>query len=516
MPLRTREPACAAAGLLTIASWLVPTAALAQQEPPAPPASAAPVATPDDRRRTGSAVEIWFDRESGVTSAWLSNGVLFHHKHLKPPTPADAAAENPARDRAVPKVALCVTIVGAELLESNDNRSISDAAVAAAWTARSVKSKSPAELDALFESSDVSVRGSGGADSFMLMATGEPEKLDAALPGIRLLLTEPVVDPAALATWQERRIKEIREREENGNDAFGGVIASVFGPRDGRSLRPRPEHIRAVTAGQAQAWIDEALGSLAGPDGADGHNGMPMTVAIAGDISVEDAIRMAEKHFASLPPRDRIAPDTLAPHRVATRADRPPEVLPIKEWKGNPLVLIGFFGADLQNVADHRALSVAARIFSTRLDRLPPDQNDGDQASAMAMPSAVFPGFGLFLVATHARPGSEARAGENISRLLDEFMSNGPSQDELSAATNDFISSASRMLVDPTYWARVLSRSVYQGVPLVEIGRATDAYREMRAEAVSVAVRKYFTPERSIRLIVKPAEPEDDRQHTNE
>jgi predicted Zn-dependent peptidase len=260
-----------------------------------------------------------------------------------------------------------------------------------------------------------------------------------------------------------------------------------------------------------QTWLDSAIG--AGAQGSEpGKDGMPMEVAIVGDIAVDRAIRLAEKYIASLPGRPRMTPDTFAERRIAARAERPPEVLALDHWEGEPLVLVGFFGTDIREIADHRALTVAARILSSRLDRLPPEHNERDEAFALSMPSSVYPGFGLFLAATHAKEGNEAGASENIRKLLDDLLENGPSEDELKSATAEVGDSAERLLSDPVYWARALSRSMYHGFRVSEIGRAEDVYRGMPGAAIVSSLRKYCTPERSIRLIVQPGASEGEEK----
>ena len=479
-----------------------------------PPAGCGPPSThtaPAEPSTPGKVVEIWVDRESGVASAWLSNGVLFHHKHLKPRPPAaegdddrNRAAER-RRERTSPEVAVCITVAGSELLETAENRGISDAAVAAAWTTRSVRSMKAQDLAAYFDDAGVGVRCHGGADSLMITVTGDAEKIDAALRGVRLLLREPVVDEEELARWKERTITQIEERKNSGSDAFDGVISSLFGPQEARARRPQPETIRLLTPAQVQAWLDQAIGAPASQE-EKGRRGMPMEVAIVGDVAVDRAMRLAEKYFASLPERERMTSETFADRRVAARAERPPEVLSLDHWVGDPLVLVGFFGTDIRQIPDHRALTVAARILSARLDRLPPEQNDREGAIALSMPSSVYPGFGLFLAATHAKEGSEEGASENIRKLLDDLLVNGPGEEELKKATTELGTSAERLLSDTVYWARTLSRSAYHGFRVSEIGRAEDVYRTMSGASIVEVLRKYCTPERSIRLIVKPGE----------
>jgi predicted Zn-dependent peptidase len=230
---------------------------------------------------------------------------------------------------------------------------------------------------------------------------------------------------------------------------------------------------------------------------------MPMEVAIVGDIPVDRSIRLAEEYFGSLPARERISEGTLADRRIATRPERPPEVIHPPDWKGTPLVLVGFFGADIRDIGDHRALAVAAEVLSNRLSRLPAEQNEGNRAGARAAPGMVYPGFGLFLATTHAREGSEGAACENISKLLLDMLDHGPSAEELATATKSLSKSAAKMLSDPYYWAWMLSRSSYQGVRVGDIGVAERAYLEMTPEQLTAAIKKYWTPERSIKLIVK-------------
>jgi predicted Zn-dependent peptidase len=444
------------------------------------------------------AVEIWAERGSGVTSAWLGNGVLVHHKLLKPEAaPADAAPD--ARRREVARIAVCVTLAGAELLETPENRGVSDAAVAASWNARSVRSISAEALRASLETAGILLRAYAGGDSFVLTASTSSGEIEPAMRAVQLLLSEPVVDAGELARWKERTIAALDERQQQGNDALEKVIAAMFGPQEARARRASREAIEALTPERAQAWLDTAVGV------APGSSAMPLEVAIVGDIPLAQAIEMAEKYFAHLPARTRIADTTLADRRAAVRADRPPEILTLPTWTGTPLVLVGFFGADIRDIADHRALTTAAKLLNDRLNRLPPEQQDADQSFAMAMPASVYPGFGLFLASTRAKEGNDIAAAENIRKLLDDLMTAGPSPEELSKASQELSDSAAKATSDPLYWARTLSRSSYHGFRISEIPRAPAAYRDMPADAIKAALRKYWTPERSIKLIVRPA-----------
>lgn len=457
------------------------------------------ITQPPEPTNPGKALELWVDRPSGVTSVWLSNGVLLHHKYLKSAPAAGEEEANGGGEKKSPTVAVCITLAGSELLESPENRGVSDAAVAAAWNTKSVRSMKAGELDIFLDNCGANIRCFGGADSFMLTITCSVEKLEATLRGVRLLLSEPVVDPTELGLWKERTVQQMQEREESGS-AFDGVVSALFGPQEARARRPLAENIKILTAEQAQNWLDAAVG------GPDHPMAMPMEVSIAGDVPVDRAVRAGEVYLASLPKRERISETTFAERRVATRAQRPPEVYRATNWKSTPLVLVGFFGADIRDIHDHRALATAAKILSNRLTRLPPEQNDGEQAFAMAMPASVYPGFGLFLATTHAREGSEQAASENIHKLLHDVIANGPTPEELSTARNELGSTAAKMLGDPVYWARTLSRSVYHGIRLPEISAAERTYREMQPGVIVETLKKYCTPEQSIRLVVKPGE----------
>lgn len=448
----------------------------------------------------GGAVEIWSDRGSGVTSAWLANGILVHHKQLKTDqAPADAKAPADPRRREPPRIAVCVTLAGAELLETPENRGVSEAAVAAAWNARSVRSQTADQMRSSLEPGGVTLRAYAGGDAFVLTATTTGASIDAAFPALRLLLAEPVVNPDELARWKERTVEALDERQKQGNDNLEKVITAMFGPQEARARRASREAIAALTPEIAQAWLDNALGITPG------STPMPVEVAIVGDITFAAALALAEQHLASLPVRTRIADTTLADRRAAARADRPPEILTLPTWTGTPLVLVGFFGADIRDIADHRALTTAAKLLNDRLTRLPPEQLDAEQSFAMAMPASIYPGFGLFLASTRAKEGNDVGAAENIRKLLDDLMTAGPSAEELSKASQELSDGAAKATSDPLYWARTLSRSTYHGFRLSEIPRAAEAYREMPAEAVKSALRKYWTPERSIKLIVRPA-----------
>src|SRR5258706_514554 len=73
----------------------------------------------------------------------------------------------------------------------------------------------------------------------------------------------------------------------------------------------------------------------------------------------------------------------------------------IAGWQGKSYVVAGFFGADIKDLAEHRALAAAAKVLGARLAaNLPEAENVGGDASASSVPSSVFPGFGLVVAVT--------------------------------------------------------------------------------------------------------------------
>ncbi|MBC7771531.1 MAG: insulinase family protein [Pyrinomonadaceae bacterium] len=495
-----------------------------------------PQVEPPVPQTPGEVLEIQTDRASGVVSVWMSNGVLLHHFALgsrpaQPPAidqkPAADGPSSPApavnqyRDGNGNTVIVTISIAGSELLETSENRGISQAATIA-WDRLSVRSMRQEDLETYLDASKVRIRGAAAPTAFTLRIEAKPETLEKGLRVARLLLTEPKIRPDDLDAWRARLSGRRSVQHMQGQRLVSETVFDMmFVKTDVRPRRPSDESIARLTTPQVQGWLDDMLG-VAGdaPDGQPHRphaikQAHPMEVAIVGDIPVAEAVRLGALFLGTLADRPRISPATFADVRKAERAPEPlVGTRVVADWSGNAFIVGGFLGADLKNLSDHRALAVVARIVQSRMLEWPADDRGGvggggggdgrSGAGARAVPGSAYPGFGLLIAATEVSPERADSVLIKMGELLDQLRDRGPSSDEVVDARSKLATSAHEMKSRPEYWSSILASTVYHGLSPAALASAESAYAAITLDDVRDAIRMYDTPDRRIRLKIVP------------
>ncbi len=485
----------AGAGMIACVAlaWGSATLSAAPQDGALPPAWSPP-ALPDADGRA-QVTEVNVNRLSGVCSAWLANGVRVHHRFMK---------EDPGR------VVVTINVAGGELLETAAGRGITHAAVVA-WRWPAARSASRAQVAEFLKGRDLRVEGRTWADGMMLRVSGPVGELEAGLRLARVLLLEPAIEARALEDWKRAEADRAERRGREGREMIQEAMSDLVFPA--AEVRARPataEMIRRIKLdgqGGAQAWLDERL-----------RTG-PIEASIVGDVPLAEALRLAGACLGSLPERPRVSATTYADKR---KVERPAG--PVKAWRaahgGGPegergrgaikgYVVAGFFGADVKDLDDHRALAVGARIVQTRLNqrlRAGDAPDAGGDGVAKAIPATVYPGFGMVLAAAGVETGQTDKTLALVEEVLREMSQeeSGPTEEEVRAAGAHREEGAERYLTDLRFWGGQLASSTYHGYPPDEISRAASVYREMTPARVMSAMKKYDVPAGRIGLMVEP------------
>lgn len=529
-------------GLLSVAvcgrgvSASLGVAAISPPEEAPPAASSPQPASPDVEppvpQVSGEVLEIESDRASGVMSIWMGNGVLLHYRALEakpaavpaPDKPAVAAAPGspgPAsRDSSGNTVVVTICIAGSELLETSANRGISQAATIA-FDRLSVKSMRPEDLATFLEKDKVRIWGAAAPTELTLRIEARPETLEKGLRVARLLLTEPKIRQEDLEAWQVRQAaRRVGQRVPGRRLVFETVIDLMFAKGDARPRRPSDESLARLTTEQVQGWLDDMLGvtgegvgaAVGQPQGKPiGKQAHPIELAIVGDISCDEAVRLGALYLGNLVDRPRISPDTYADLRKAERSKEPlVGTHQIPDWSGNAFIVCGFLGADLKNLPDYRALAVTAEIIESRMQEWPADDRGGgggegrSGAGAKAVPGSAYPGFGLLIAATEVSPERADSVLAKMSELLDQLRERGPTSEEVEAARIKAGANASRMKNRADYWSGILASNVYHGLSPAALASAESAYAGIAVDDVRKAIKAYDTPDRRIRLKIVP------------
>jgi zinc protease len=440
----------------------------------------------------GTLADLTTHAASNVTSAWLPSGIRVHHR------PMDIQKNT---------ASIIITLAGGTIQETAETRGLTDAA-SLAWDRPATSKLSSTQIRDLMTGKKVAVstseggggpgpRGGGGSqDALRLVISGNPAELEAGFQLAHLLLTDPVIEPAALDQWKKAQKQAIEQRKNLPQGIIAELIADTFYPKDEARLHPlTAEQVDKVTLEAAQAWLRRLVATS------------PIEVAIVGDITLDQAKPLVETYLGSLPKRDRISDTT---HDNLRKVARPsgPLVVEKKVDIQTPLgvVLDGFFATDAENIRDARLLQLASRIMSTRMIKtVREDKQLVYSISANSQPATTYPGFGLFLATAPTEPSKAPALAETLEEMYTAFAKDGPTEEELNTARKQMANMFDEQMKEPGFWTTRLATLNYRNTKLDDVMSAPEAMQSFTANDIREAFTRYYKPEARFRFTVIPS-----------
>ena len=418
---------------------------------------------------------------SGVLSGWLANGVRLHYRFM-------AERKNEAT--------IVITLAGGQIQETAANRGITEAA-SLAWSRPATSKLSSIQIRDLMTGRKVRVRGRTDQDTLTLSISGNPGDLEVGLQLAYLLLTDPVIEPAAFEQWKETEAQRIASRKVQPAGVLSEAMAAAFYPKEEPRIKPLgAEQLRKIRLDAAQAWLRKVISEA------------PIEVAVVGDVAQSTALGLVERYLGSLPARDRISDKTFAGLRKITRSAGPISVeRKINVKTPQAFVMDGFFGADIQNVRDSRLLTMAARVLSTRMNAVIREEKQlVYSVSASSQPASEYPGFGLFVARAPTDPAKAEALATALNEMYAVFAKDGPSEDEMAVARKQMANLIDQTVKEPDFWLSRLSTLGYRGLTLTELVEAAAAYQQYTAQEVRQAFIRYYKPKARFRFVIMPSD----------
>ncbi|MFN7020872.1 MAG: hypothetical protein ACK4WH_06045 [Phycisphaerales bacterium] len=429
-------------------------------------------------------VEMQGHRRAPVVTAWLSNGVCVHHKRM--PSPAG-------------QIVVTINLIGGELLEGPESRGISMAA-AAAWKGKSIREVETGEAARLIQNRDVYIEAASTPASLQLRVWGSREDVEAGLRVVSELLTRPEVEAEAIeeAAKLADSILSALSTTEQGH-LRTAVWTALYPPpeKEPRTWPAQPARIRSFSTQAVQKWLDWHIESA------------PVEAAIVGDVTLEQAMRLAGGFLGRMPNRDRISPRTLSESR---RLVPPP--LPLEQRiraelpPGAALAIVGFMGGDEARPAELRLLTVGARLLNEAVKGAL--SNAGVETAgvgASVVPAAAYPGFGAVILCARVSRADADVAAEVMTRAVQAYIaSDAPAGEQEKLSIGQFSlplrRQAEALEADQRYWSTSLARTTTLGIDIDELADAPMFYGAVEADSLKAALRRNAAPERMFRVIV--------------
>lgn len=427
----------------------------------------------------GKVVESAVHDATGVWSGWLDNNIRVHHRFM------DYRKDN---------VSVSISLAGGEIEETAANKGITEAATL--FLSRPATSKLTSnEIRDLMTGKKISVGGGAGRDLITISISGDPAELETGLQLAYLLITDGQIEGTAFDQWVTSQKQSIAGRKNNPQGMLQEAIAKTIGPKDDPRFAPREvEDVTALNREAAQAWAERIMKTA------------PIEVTVVGDIQRDRALELVSRYLGSLPKRERISDQLFDDLRVTKRPVGPlTNHVEVQTQTPAAIVLSGFFGADQQNVEDTRLLQLASRILSSRMIKVIREEEQLVYSiGASNIPSADYPGYGLFFAAAPTETAKVEKLIERVKSMYAEFAKDGPTAEEMDTVRKQIANTLDEQMKEPGFWSGRTAQMDYRGFKLDDVVAAPEAYQKYTAEQIRDAFAKYYKPESEMVISVRP------------
>ena len=419
------------------------------------------------------------DADLNVVSATLSNGVRVH-------VHSAAYQKNHVNVR--------ITLAGGRVLETETNRGISEVA-ALPFKVPATDRFSASELRRWIAPKHISLSGRDTPGALELDIAGQRRDLEEGFRLAHLLLTRARIEQPMFDMWQRQAIERQANREGSVDAQLNDRVDALLTSNDPRFGVLTPDDARRLTRERGQAWLNGLLKRA------------PIEVAIVGDMPVEEALRLATQYLGSLSKRDPAAGAYAAVR--ALKAAPGPYTAEVKVDTSTPkaMVYLGWRGADWRDVHDWNMLDLAGRIITNRLlTEVRERRGLAYSVRARSSPHTLYQGNGRFRVSFAVDPNKADEAARVVEAVVDDFVRNGPTADELATAREQALSSFRSGSRTSEFWLDILADLEYMGADLAWVKSYLHDASRHTADDMMAVVRKYVRPDRYVRVIGSPAD----------
>ncbi len=460
--------------------FLTTAAAAVDVTPEAAPEVEAPTIVLPDAPAGGTIAETSRHAGSGVTSAWLGNGVRVHVRRM-----------TERRNEAT----IAIHVAAGAIEETAKDRGIAEAAEQS-WAQPAAGEFTSTQIRDWLVGKKVHLRSAVAEDVLSLNVSGETSDLEHGLRLARLLLTEPVVENRTIGGWKRRVRQAADARKLLPAGLLDDAVGETFFGKDAVRLRPlEREQADRIGMAAAQTWLRTALKT------------QPIEVAVVGDVEPDAALALVAKYLGALPARPRMTSTTFADLRRLARPKGPIDVeRPIDVKTSEAFVYDGFFGPDATERDDARRLELAAQVLTSRMiAEIRERRQLVYSVRAASQPAAIFPGFGTFGVRVPTDPAKGAELAGALEEMFAAFAKDGPTDEEIDVAKRQTAVRLDEEHGTAAFWLGVLGTLDYRGGNLDEVVGASAAYQKITASEVHDAFAKRYVPENRFRFVVTPS-----------
>jgi zinc protease len=429
----------------------------------------------------GKVVDAKTDNELAITSAWLSNGVRVHHRFM---------------DYKEDTVMVTISLAGGEIEETDKNMGVTEVA-SLVLHEPSTSRLTTTNISDIMTGKNISVRGGGSRDVFMISVSGSPKDLETGMQLANALLTDGKITDAAFKNWRLQSLQRIEMMQTMPMFKAFEASEDLLTGGDPRFAFPTKEIVERQSISRSQKWFDRLCRTS------------PIEVSVVGEISRDDAMALVAQYIGSLPKRSRTADSLNKLRRVARPTGPLSRHVDVKTVTPKGMSMAGFVAGEAQNTHDLRAMALASNILTSRVvKRIREELSWVYSIRASHRPTFAYKDAGRFIAAAPCDPANAEKVAKEVHRMFEVFAKEGPTEEELTNAKKQIANNLDTQMKEPRYWSGVLRSLDFHKRNLDDEKGKVAAYNRFTPSQVRGTFRKYYTPQRKFSVTATPVKPE--------
>lgn len=291
------------------------------------------------------------------------------------------------------------------------------------------------------ESNVTSIELNSFDDRFTLSGTTRKADFRLQMQLLAAYATDPAYRPEGVARSKDVALTQLPTVEATPGAVFSREISLLSHNGDARWTEiPRVAQVAPVTAADLKALLNDGLQS-------------PKMIAIVGDVTVEDAIKMTAETFGALPAGKAQVPVSKTSIHIAPAQDTP--LIFHHLGREDQAIVAQYWPQDdyFTNPKNAYALNIASAIVRSRLTELAREKLGLTYSPrAASVQSTMLPGYGYWMVLNETKPAFLNQFITMTNDALIDLAAKGPTADEFTRAQKPLIDSRQKATETNGFW----------------------------------------------------------------
>ena len=333
-------------------------------------------------------------------------------------------------------------------------------------------------------------------DRFAGTARTTPRDLLLQLQLFAALVSDPGYRPEGERIYGDIVRQIFRMRFATPGSALGTELGRLISDGDPRFTLQSESAYRALNFTKLKAALTPLL------------TGGALELGIVGDIDEDAAIAAVAATFGALPAREASFRPWSEERQRSFTQTRAPQVIHHAGPADQALLALVWQTRDDSDPREKQVLNLLERVVRIRLNEVLREKlGKSYSPQAASAPSAVWPGFGTFMVLAEAAPGELAGVRAAILGAITDLAAQPPAADLIERARAPLVETFDNQLKSDAGWIGLVASAQSRPDQIERHAHARERLLAVRAADIAAAARAYLVPERLLEVQVLPASP---------